>query len=149
MAAAHRPERAIMTELPIEDLQKTREQLREAIREARGTLKDLRHETKAARDLADTTRRLITELAETQVRDLLHTEVTRQVTALGEETQRQMSKATAKVISEFDKLRDILLGHDQVADGRKERSIPDFLEDPAILSRARRAAHRNTGAGRG
>ncbi|MCZ4611599.1 hypothetical protein O3S80_49225 [Streptomyces sp. Lzd4kr] len=138
-----------MAELPTEDLHKTRDQLRAEIREARGTLKDLRYETKAARELVAATRQLAAELTETHVRDLLHAEVTRQLNALGEETEQQMRKSTAKVIAEFDKLRDLLLGHDKVADGRQEHSIPDLLQDPAVLARARRAAHRNSGAGRG
>lgn len=133
-----------MTNPSTEDLQQARDQLREEIREARGTLKDLRYEIKAARDLVEATRHLAAELAHTQVRDLLEAEVTRQVTALGEETQQQMSKSTAKVIEEFDKLRDLLLGHDHVADGREQRSIPALLQEPAILARARRAASRNT-----
>lgn len=132
-----------MTELPINDLHKIRDQLREEIREARGTLKDLRYETKTARELAEATRQLAAELAETQVRDLLAAEVDRQVTALGEQTQQQMSKSVAKVIAEFDKLRDLLLGNDRVTDGREERSIPELLQEPAILARARRAASRN------
>lgn len=139
-----------MSQPSTEDLQKTRDQLREEIREARGTLKDLRYEIKAARDLAESTRQLAAELAETQVRDLLEAEVTRQLTALGEQTQEQMGKATAKVVAEFDKLRDILLGHDQVADGRREHSIPELLQDPVVLARARTAARRNApGASRG
>ncbi|NUS29797.1 MAG: hypothetical protein HOV92_37040 [Streptomyces sp.] len=132
-----------MTELPIGDLHKTRDQLREEIREARGALKDLRYEIKTARELAETTRGLAAELAETQVRDLLEAEVTRQVTALGDQTQQQMSKSVAKVIAEFDKLRDLLLGNGHVADGREEHSIAELLQDPAILTHARRAARRN------
>lgn len=128
-----------------EALHKLRDQLQEDIREARGTLKDLRYEIKTARDLAESTRGLAAELAETQVRELLEKEVVRQVTALGEQTSEQMRKSVAKVIAEFDKLRDLLLGTDRVADGREERSIPDLLQDPAILTRARRAASRNTG----
>lgn len=123
-----------------EDLAVVRDQLRQEIREARGTLKDLRHEIKSARDLAETTRGLVAELADTQVRDLLEAEVTRQ---LGEQTQQQMSKSVAKVLAEFDRLRDLLLGNDRVADGREERSIPELLQDPTILNHARRAANRN------
>ncbi|MGW4759612.1 hypothetical protein [Streptomyces chartreusis] len=138
-----------MAELSTEELQKTRDQLREEISEARGTLKDLRYEIKAARELVEATRQLITEFAETQVRDILEAEANHQITALGEHLQEQMGKSTAKVISEFDKLGSLLLGHDWAADGREERSIPDLLKDPAKLDRARRAAQRNSGAGRG
>ena len=127
-----------------QDLAQLRDQLREEISEARGTLKDLRYEIKTARNLAEATRQLAAELAETHVRDVLEAEVTRVVAALGEQTQQQMSKSTAKVIAEFDKLRDLLLGNDRAADGREERSIPELLQDPVILARARRAASHNT-----
>lgn len=126
-----------------EALHKLRDQLQEDIREARGTLKDLRYEIKTARALVETTRQLTAELAETQVRELLEKEVVRQVTALGEQTSEQMRKSVAKVIAEFDKLRDLLLGQDRVTDGREERSIPELLQDPTVLARARHAASRN------
>lgn len=132
-----------MTELPIEDLHKTRAQLREEIREARGVLKDLRYEIKNARDLAATTRQLATELAQTQIKDILEAEVTKQVGILGEKTSEAMRKSVDKVNSEFDRLRDLLLGHERVADGREDRSIPELLQDPAILANAQRAARRN------
>ena len=132
-----------MSQPTTEDLHKLHDQLQDEIREARGTLKDLRYEIKTARALAENTRQLTAELAETQIRDLLEKEVVRQVTALGEQTSEQMRKSVAKVIAEFDKLRDLLLGHDRVTDGREERSIPDLLQDPAILARARHAAIRN------
>ncbi|MFE6282452.1 hypothetical protein [Streptomyces sp. NPDC057877] len=126
-----------------EDLAHIRDQLREEIRDARGTLKDLSYEIKTARDLADSLRKLVSELATTEVREVLEAEVARQLTALGEQTQQQMGKATSKVIAEFDKLRDLLLGQDRVADGREERSIPELLQDPVILARAQRAARHN------
>ncbi|MFJ8140632.1 hypothetical protein [Streptomyces sp. NPDC096013] len=126
-----------------EDLQQLRDQLRAEIREARETLKDLRYEGKAARDLVGATRQLVAELAETQVREVLADEVTRQLADLGKETERQMGLNAAKVMAEFDKLRDLLLGREHVATGREGASIPELLEDPVILARARRAASRN------
>ncbi|MFJ2008293.1 hypothetical protein [Streptomyces chartreusis] len=138
-----------MAELTVEDLHKALHQLREEIREARGTLKDLRYEIKTARELVEATRQLAAEVAETQVRDLLHAEVSRQLSALNEVTEQQMSKSTAKVIAEFDKLHDLLLGHGKAADGRGGHSIPDLLQDPAVLARARRAVRQNTAADRG
>lgn len=132
-----------------QDLEQTREQLRAGISEARGTLKDLRYEIKTARDLAATTRQLAAELARTQVKDVLEAEVTKQVTLLGKTNSETMRKSVEKVIAEFDKLRDLLLGNERVADGREERSIPDLLQDPEILARARRQARANHEAGRG
>lgn len=126
-----------------EDLQQIRDTLRAEIREARETLKDLRYETKTTRDLTAATRQLVPELAETHVREVLADEVTRQLAALGKEAERQMGLHAAKVMAEFDKLRDLLLGREHVADGREDRSIPELLEDPVILARAQRAASRN------
>ena len=132
-----------MSQPSTEDLQELLGHLRAEISEARGTLKDLRYEIKTARDLTATTRQLVTELAETQVREVLADEVTRQVNALGTETERQMGLAAAKVMAEFDKLRDLLLGREHVAEGREDRSIPEMLEDPVILAHAQDAARRN------
>lgn len=129
-----------------EDLQQTREQLREEISEARGTLKDLRHEIKAARELIASAKNLVATLAEDTVRAVIETEVTAQVEALGKVTKEQMDKSCTKVISEFDKLRDIVLGHERAADGREQRSIPDLLQDPAVLAGVQRRLRE---AGRG
>lgn len=142
----------LMKQPPTEDPQKTREQLGAEIREGRETLKDLRHEIKTARELMEATRQFVTRLAQEEVKAVVEAEVTKQVTALREETNEVMRKSTAKVIAEFDKLRDLLLGHERVADGREDRSIPELLQDPAILAHAQRAARRNntdTGSGRG
>lgn len=132
-----------MTELPIADLQKAREQLREEIREARGTLKDLRHEIREARTLIAAAEGLATTLAAGKVKAAIEASVTEQLATLGKVTEQQMRKSVDKVTAEFDKLRDLLLGNDRVADGREKRSIPELLQDPAILANARRAASRN------
>ncbi|MFM9589715.1 hypothetical protein ACKI1J_15680 [Streptomyces scabiei] len=118
----------------VEDLQQAREQLREEISEARGTLKDLRHEIKEARQLVASAQGLAATLAETTVRPAIEAEVTAQVEALGEVTRTQMEKAATRVIAEFDKLRDILLGNERAADEPGKRSIPELLHDPAVLA---------------
>ncbi|HKX69895.1 MAG TPA: hypothetical protein VJM75_01650 [Acidimicrobiales bacterium] len=138
-----------MSEPTTDDLNKTREQLRAELREARGTIKDLRHEIREARQLAEATRELVTRLAQTEVLAVVEAEVTKQVGILGEKTSEAMRQSVDKVNSEFDKLRDLLLGNERVADGREERSIPELLQDPVILARAQRAARRNAEAGRG
>ncbi|WP_171110608.1 MULTISPECIES: hypothetical protein [unclassified Streptomyces] len=126
-----------------DDLAQIRDQLREEIREARGTLKDLRYEIKTARELIESTHDLATQLCREKVEAAMKAEVTAAIDAVRKATSEQMRTSTAKVIAEFDKLRDLLLGHDRVADGREERSIPELLQDPAILTHARRAASRN------
>lgn len=132
-----------MSQPSTENLEEIRARLHEEIREARGILKDLRYEIRAARELAEATRGLVAELAEDKVAEHLQAEVTRQLATLGDQTREQMDKSTAKVIAEFDKLRNLLLGRERPANGRQQRSIPELLQDPAILAHARRAAARN------
>lgn len=121
-----------------EDLAQLHQRLREEISEARGTLKDLRHEIKAARELVASTKDLVATLAEETVMDVLQAEVAKQVDALGEVTKKQMEKACTKVIAEFDKLRNILLGNEHAADDHDKRSIPELLQEPAVLAGVRR-----------
>jgi chromosome segregation ATPase len=138
-----------MSQPTTEDLQQTREQLREELREARGTLKDLHHEIKTARELIASAKNLAKALAEDTVRAVIETEVTAQVEALGKVTKQQMDKSCAKVISEFDKFRDLLLGNERAPDAHEQRSIPELLQDPEILARAQHHARSNREAGRG
>lgn len=121
-----------------EDLTQLHQRLREEISEARGTLKDLRHEIKAARELVASTKDLVATLAEDTVMAALEAEVVKQVEQLGTVTTRQMEKASTKVIAEFDKLRDILLGNERAAGDHERLSIPELLQDPAILAGVRR-----------
>lgn len=121
-----------------EDLTQLHQRLREEISEARGTLKDLRHEIKAAREFVASTKDLVATLAETTVMDVLHAEVTKQVEQLGTVTEQTMRKSVEKVIAEFDKIRDILLGNERAADDHEKRSIPELLQDPAVLAGVQR-----------
>lgn len=134
-----------MKQSTAEDLTRLREQLREEISEARGTLKDLRHEIREARRLITDARDLAATIAETTVRAAIEDEVTKQVEALGRVTEQQMEKAATKVIAEFDKLRDILLGNERADGEHEKRSIPELLHDPAVLAGVR---HRLRGTGR-
>lgn len=121
-----------------EDLTQLHQRLREEISEARGTLKDLRHEIKAARELVASTKDLAATLAETTVMDALHAEVTKQVEQLGTVTEQTMRKSVEKVTAEFDKIRDILLGNQRATGDQETRSIPELLQDPAVLAGVQR-----------
>lgn len=121
-----------------EDLTQLHQRLREEISEARGTLKDLRHEIKAARELVTSTRDLVATLAQDTVMDALHAEVTKQVEQLGTVTEETMRKSVDKVTAEFDKLRDILLGAQRTTGDQEKRSIPELLQDPAVLAGVQR-----------
>lgn len=121
-----------------EDLTQLHQRLREEISEARGTLKDLRHEIKAARELVASTKDLVATLAQDTVMDALHAEVTKQVEQLGTVTEQTMRKSVEKVTAEFDKLRDILLGNQRATGDQEKRSIPELLQDPAVLAGVQR-----------
>jgi len=123
-----------------EDLAAVREQLREEISDARGTLKDLRQEIKTARELIAATRQFVTRLVEEDVKATLKAEVTTQVALLGKMTKEAMRKSVDKVNKEFDTLADLLMGRERAPGDREKRSIPELLEDPAILARAQRNA---------
>lgn len=123
-----------------EDLTAVRQQLREEISEARGTLKDLRHEIRAARELIDSTREFVTRLVQEDVKAVLEAEVTTQVALLGKTTNEAMRKSVEKVNKEFDHLADLLMGRERAAEDREKRSIPELLKDPTILARAQHNA---------
>ncbi len=127
-----------MKQSTTEELAQLHQRLREEISEARGTLKDLRHEIKAARELVASTRNLVATLAETTVMDVLHAEVTKQVEQLGTVTEETMRKSVEKVTAEFDKIRDILLGNQRATGDPEKRSIPELLQDPAVLAGVQR-----------
>lgn len=117
-----------------EDLTAIRDQLREEVREAHGTLKDLRREIREARELVASTQSLATTLAAGHVKAAIEAAVTEQLATLGEAAEGQMRKSAEKVIAEFDKLRDLLLGNERAPDAREQRSIPELLQDPAVLA---------------
>lgn len=123
-----------------DDLAAALGQLREEIREARGTLKDLRHEIKTARALLDATREFVTRLVQEDVKAALEAEVTTQVALLGKTTSEAMRKSVDKVNKEFDHLADLLMGRERATADREKRSIPELLQDPAILARAQHNA---------
>jgi phage protein D len=94
---------------------------REMIREAHAATKDLRS---AVRDAKEELR----ALAKDQVAAQLQLEVSRQVDELGERTQEAIAAATQKVIAEFDRFGESLLGKEaywQRASGRRSAARPD------------------------
>lgn len=117
-----------MTELPVEDLQQIRDQLREEIREARGLLKDLRYEIKTARELVP----LLTD-------DLFTTEVKKQVDALTKVTDKAMRDSVERVTKTFDELGAMLMGKDKASVRKGKPSIPELLKHPAVIARVQRA----------
>lgn len=103
---------------------------REMIREAHAATKDLRA---AVREAKQEVRALTTDEVSAQ----LHAEVSRQLEELGERTSEAVTAATQKVISEFDRFGESLLGKEtywQKASGRRSATRPDTdVVPPEIL----------------
>ena len=94
---------------------------REMIREAHAATKDLRA---AVRDA----KREVQDLAKDEVAAQVQHEVSRQLEELGEQTSAAITAATQKVVAEFDRFGEALLGKEtywQTASGRRAVTRPD------------------------
>jgi hypothetical protein len=94
---------------------------REMIREAHAATKDLRAAVREAK-------RELQDLAKDEVSARIEGEVSRQLEELGERTREAVSAATQKVIAEFDRFGETLLGKEtywQTASGRRAVTRPD------------------------
>jgi len=104
---------------------------REMIREAHAATKDLRAAVREARQE-------VRALATDEVASTIQAEVSRQLEELDERTREAVTAATQKVISEFDRFGESLLGKEaywQKASGRRAAARPDTdVVPPGILS---------------
>jgi hypothetical protein len=94
---------------------------REMIREAHAATKDLRAAVREAK-------KELSALAKDEVAAHIELEVSRQMEELGERTSEAVSAATQKVIAEFDRFGESLLGKEtywQKASGRRAATRPD------------------------
>jgi phage protein D len=94
---------------------------REMIREAHAATKDLRSAVREAKGE-------LRALAKDEVAAQVQLEVSRQLDELGERTREAVSAATQKVITEFDRFGESLLGKEaywQRASGRRSAARPD------------------------
>ena len=94
---------------------------REMIREAHAATKDLRAAVREAK-------RELQDLAKDAVAAQIQREVSRQLEELGERTTEAVSAATQKVIAEFDRFGESLLGKEtywRTASGRRAVTPPD------------------------
>jgi phage protein D len=94
---------------------------REMVREAHAATKDLRAAVREAKSE-------IHALTKDEVAAHIQLEVTRQLEELGERTQEAITAATQKVIAEFDRFGESLLGKEaywQRASGRRSATRPD------------------------
>ncbi len=104
---------------------------REMIREAHAATKDLRAAVREARQE-------VRALAVGEAAALIQAEVSRQLEELGEQTGEAVAAATQKVIAEFDRFGEALLGKEtywQKASGRRSATRPDTdVIPPGILA---------------
>jgi hypothetical protein len=94
---------------------------REMIREAHAATKDLRAAVREAK-------KELQDLTKDEVSARIQGEVSRQLEELGERTREAVSAATQKVIAEFDRFGESLLGKEtywQTASGRRAVARPD------------------------
>jgi len=94
---------------------------REMVREAHAATKDLRAAVREAK-------REMQALAKDEVAAHVQDEVSRQLEELGERTREAITAATQKVIAEFDRFGESLLGKEaywQKASGRRSATRPD------------------------
>ena len=95
---------------------------REMIREAHAATKDLRAAVREAK-------KELGVLAHDEVAAHIQLEVSRQLEELGERTREAVSVATQRVIAEFDRFGESLLGKEtywQTASGRRAAARPDI-----------------------
>ena len=105
----------------LERLEAAMSECREVIRDAHAATKDLRAAVREARQE-------MRGLAAGEVAAHVQAEVSRQLEELGERTGAAVTAATQKVIAEFDRFGEALLGKEtywQKASGRRSAPRPD------------------------
>ena len=104
---------------------------REMIREAHAATKDLRTAVREAK-------KELRELTEDEVAGQVHGEVTRQLDEVRERTSEAVTAATQKVIAEFDRFGESLLGKGCIGKRRVVDARPDVPRPMWWNSRSRR-----------
>jgi len=114
----------------VDRLQAAMSECREMIREAHAATKDLRTAVREAKQE-------IQALTEDEVAAQVRGEVSRQLEELGERTREAITASTQKVIAEFDRFGEALLGKEtywQKASGRRSATRPGTdVVPPGIL----------------
>lgn len=105
----------------LDRLEAAMSECREMIREAHAATKDLRAAVREAKQE-------MRDLAVGEVATHIQAEVSRQLEELGERTGEAVTAATQRVIAEFDRFGEALLGKEtywQKASGRRSATRPD------------------------
>ena len=115
----------------VDRLEAAMNECREMVREAHAATKDLRAAVREAKQEVRT-------LGRDEVAAQIQLEVSRQLEELGERTSEAITAATQKVIAEFDRFGESLLGKEaywQKASGRRSAMRPDpDVVPPDILT---------------
>ena len=115
----------------LDRLEAAMNECREMIREAHAATKDLRAAVREARQE-------LRALAKDEVAAQIQPEVSRQMEELGERTGEAITTATQKVIAEFDRFGESLLGKEtywQKASGRRAAARPHRCDAARHLAR--------------
>jgi Sec-independent protein translocase protein TatA len=105
-----------------------RERLEAAVAECREAVRDAHAATKDLRAAVREAKKELQALAKDEVAAQIRLEVSRQLEELGERTSEAVSTATQKVIAEFDRFGESLLGKEtywKTASGRRAAARPD------------------------
>jgi hypothetical protein len=105
----------------LDRLEAAMSECREMIREAHAATKDLRTAVREAK-------KELRELTKDEVAGQVHSEVTRQLDEVRERTSEAVTAATQKVIAEFDRFGESLLGKEtywETASGRRSARRPE------------------------
>ena len=111
-----------------EDAVSERDKLEAAITECREMIREAHAATKDLRTAVREAKKEVRDLTRDEVAAHLQQEVCRQLEELSERTHEAITAATQKVIAEFDRFGETLLGKDtywQTASGRRAVPRPD------------------------
>jgi hypothetical protein len=111
-----------------EDAVSERDRLEAAIAECREMIREAHAATKDLRTAVREAKKEVQALGRDEVAAHVQHEVSRQLEELGERTRAAVDAATQKVIAEFDRFGESLLGKDtywQTASGRRAVPRPD------------------------
>lgn len=101
------------------------EKLTEATRAAHEVLAEFKEVNKEARAI----KKEVEDIIEHRFDEKVEAQVADSMAKLEDATKQAMSDATDKVISEFDKLSDILMGRDRESKRKGRKSLPEMIED--------------------
>lgn len=102
--------------------------LRELLRDANSTIKALRAERTKAEETIQAIKGALHFLAEQEISDILRSEMERALGELSKAMAEEKERSVNKIVAEFDKLRDLLMGVvDAKGRKRKEPTLDEVV----------------------